>query len=662
MKRFINIYAVLALAGALAFGGCKDDHFLEGGEYVPALNSATLAPATNASGTQRAYVGTEVSVQGFNLDRLTAVTVADVPAEITAQNIKELKFRIPALELAQSDLPHEVELKAFGAGEEQFFSHAYYVTIPVTDASVSGYAPADGTVGTEITLSGRNLGQVTRIRFGSATVEAADFTEVDEEGGFVKFRVPAGDYAGPDTEVAIAAEWGTETVDVTGETPFLLHVPAFDALEPQPEGTNSAIGDELELTGRNLDLVTAVKWGDKALVIADKSAGALTVRFPSSIEAETPAVQSRALVVEWGLSEPAQTEVLADAWRVDTTPSSSVVTPEFGPMTVEGGKFYLGKTVTVTGANLTTVEKIEVQYDSERIEATISAGATDSELKFTVPEGVTFNKASEVSVVALHNGGEQLEIGKATIYPFYYYKDVKLGSGSSSVANYPYPEFAWSNAFFMPDTGHVISTDEWVSGTVDSFALETSNKAILLDNKVPVLQKANITSEQYYGIEPYIFLTTGGDGKLAFQNPANSASQLKTHRYQSGKTAVSSTFGTPIIYFLVLKSGAVFDAVKDGSLTSIAEITKVAGSAAPAFGNGRNFIVGDVIAVQYVTYAKGTKPAAAGDIRKQGYIVVTEITCADPDKMSGSNTTAGEATDLTGYVKFDFYWSKTLNE
>ncbi len=662
MKRKFNRYAALALFGALVLGGCREDHFIEGGEYIPALNSATLAPATNASGTQRAYVGTEVSVEGFNLDRLSSVTVADVPAEITAQTIKELKFRIPALELEQRDLPHEVEIKAFDAREEQFFAYAYYVTMPVTDASVSGYSPAEGTVGTEITLSGRNLGQVTRIRFGGATVEAADFAEVDDEGAFVKFRVPAGDYAGPDTEAAIVAEWGTETIDVTGETPFLLHVPVFDALAAQPEGVNSAVGDELELTGRNLDLVSAVKWGGKALVIVDKSAEALKVRFPSSIEAETPAVQSKSLVVEYGTPPLVQTVMLAEAWRVDTTPSSTATVPEFGQMTVEGGKFYLGKAVTVTGSNLSTVEKIEVQYDSERIEAAISAGATDSELKFAVPDGVTFDTAREVSVVALHNGGEQLEIGKATVYPFYYYKDVKLGSGSSSVSAYPYPEFAWSNAFFLPDTGHVISTDEWVSGAVDSFALETTNKAILLDNKVPVLQKANITSEQYYGIEPYIFLTTGSDGKLAFQNPANSNSQLKAHRYNSGKTAVSTTFGTPMIYFLVLKSGAVFDAVKDGSLTSIAEISKVAGSAAPAFGNGRNFVVGDVIAVQYVTYAKGTKPAAAEDIHKQGYMVVTEVTCADPDKMTGSNTSSGESTDLTGYVKFDFYWSKTLNE
>lgn len=619
MKRFINRYAVLALAGALAFGGCKDDHFLEGGEYVPALNSATLAPATNASGTQRAYVGTEVSVQGFNLDRLTAVTVADVPAEITAQNIKELKFRIPALELAQRDLPYEVELKAFGAGEEQFFSHAYYVTIPVTDASVSGYAPAEGTVGTEITLSGRNLGQVTRIRFGGATVEAADFTEVDEEGGFVKFRVPAGDYAEPDSEVAIAAEWGTETVDVTGETPFLLHVPVFDVLEPQPEGTNSAIGDELELTGCNLDLVTAVKWGDKALVIADKSADALTVRFPSSIEAETPAVQSKALTAEWGLSEPVQTVMLAEAWRVDTTPSSAVIAPEFGQMTVEGGKFYLGKTVTVTGANLTTVEKIELQYGSERVEAVVAAGATDAELKFTVPDGVTFPEASEVSVVALHNGGEQLEIGKATVYPFYYYKDITIGARDKT--NRPI-------AFFLPDLGRVISTDEWRAN--DKYASDT-----VLSAK-NVLDKTVITKEQYYEVLPYFFCVSGSS-TFTVQGPTNTNTALKNFQTSDNVsiTGGESWYGTPLVAFRNLfTSGAeetAADAVRDGSIMTMVFSASTASTATPSydFTNGADdaskFKVGSVLLVQYSTYEWGQIKAKKEAICRTGFIHIKEV-------------------------------------
>lgn len=647
MKRKFNRYAALALFGALVLGGCREDHFIEGGEYIPALNSATLAPATNASGTQRAYVGTEVSVEGFNLDRLSSVTVADVPAEITAQTIKELKFRIPALELEQRDLPHEVEIKAFDAREEQFFAYAYYVTMPVTDASVSGYSPAEGTVGTEITLSGRNLGQVTRIRFGGATVEAADFAEVDDEGAFVKFRVPAGDYAGPDTEAAIVAEWGTETIDVTGETPFLLHVPVFDALAAQPEGANSAVGDELELTGRNLDLVSAVKWGGKALVIVDKSAEALKVRFPSSIEAETPAVQSRALVAEWGLSEPAQSTALSEAWRVDTTPSSTATVPEFGQMTVEGGKFYLGKTVTVTGSNLSTVEKIEVQYDSERIEAAISAGATDSELKFTVPDGVTFDTAREVSVVAVHNGGEQLEIGKATVYPFYYYKDVTIGASDASNA---------AIAFFVPDMGKVISTDEWRA--LDKHAADK----IMLNSKNE-LDKTKITKEQYYEVLPYLFCTAGSKA-FNLQGPCGSNSQLKNFKTTAGVsiTGGDTWFGTPVLSFRNLEEStakddvkAVAASVRDGSIATMVFSAVTTATASPALvfdgdavGSG-DFKVGTVLLVQYSTYDFGNiKPKGEG-ICRSGFLCV-------------KNVTASAVSDKKGCVTFDFYWSKTLNE
>lgn len=664
MKRKFNRYAALALFGALVLGGCREDHFIEGGEYIPALNSATLAPATNASGTQRAYVGTEVSVEGFNLDRLSSVTVADVPAEITAQTIKELKFRIPALELEQRDLPHEVEIKAFDAREEQFFAYAYYVTMPVTDASVSGYSPAEGTVGTEITLSGRNLGQVTRIRFGGATVEAADFAEVDDEGAFVKFRVPAVETDAADSEVAIAAEWGTETIDVTGETPFLLHVPVFDALAAQPEGTNSALGDELELSGSNLDLVTAVKWGDKVLVIAAQSAEALTVRFPSSIEAETPAVQSRALVAEWGLSEPAQSTALSEAWRVDTTPSSTATVPEFGQMTVEGGKFYLGKTVTVTGANLTTVEKIELQYDAERVEAAVAAGATDSELKFAVPDGVTFDIAREVSVVAVHNGGEQLEIGKATVYPFYYYKDLQIGLGSSSKSTYT--AYAREHAFFLPNTGEVISSDSWWENAVDSWAKSGSNKVTTAANKVA----AGTTAEQYRAVQPYFFFsaasaTASTPNKLAMNSPANSSSQLKTHFYGDSNTALPSTFGTPLLYFRVLYSASADVTMKsqivDGSVTTLTDYDTMGGSAAPALSTAEStsaWMVGSVIAVQYVNYRHaldGGKPTSAADISRQGFIHIKEVTCAD--------LSTGQALDSReGYITFDFYWSKTLNE
>lgn len=652
-----NSFIALAV-GMLSLGGCNDDSgFIdaEDTQRIPALNSATLSPLSNESGSVRAYVGTEVTVQGFNLDRIGAVTMDDIEVELTARSIKELKFKIPALAYAQNDLPYAVKLRAYDSQETQVFAYDYFVTIPVTDALVTGFAPAEGTVGTEITLSGRNLGQVTRVRFGGATVEAAAFTEVDDNGAFVKFRVPAVATEAPDTETAIAAEWGTETIDVTGETPFVLHVPVFAALEPQPEGTNSAIGDELDLTGRNLDLVSAVKWGDAALTLVEQSAEALKVRFPASIELADPAVQTKVLAAEWGLSEPAQTETLAAAWRLDTTPSSTVIVPEFGQMTVEDGKFYLGKTVTVTGSNLSAVEKIEFRYDAERLAATVLAGATDSELKFTVPEDVTFDTASEVSVVAAYNGSDEIEVGKATVYPFYYYKGIRLGLGSNSSSSYT--EYAAANAFFYPDMGRVVSTDEWVDSNFDPYAASGSNQAVMAGN---TLTKSALSEDEYYAVKPYVFFIANSSHKLSIAGCANTANQLKNHfRFVDGKaTALPGTFGTPIMMYRVVTSAASAEAISTGAFETMNYEGAVPSSGGPALGTAEAASVwmkGSVLVASYSSYTVGAKPTAVSDFAKTGYIVIRDITCADL-------STGLANTDRDGYIEFDMYWSKTLNE
>lgn len=649
-----NIWKGMAalLAGAALLTACGDDSTEPDG-HVPAIDVTTrkLAPdatgSNGESGTTRAYVGTVVTAEGFNLDQVGDVTFDGVSAEIVEQTIKTLKFKVPVLDLAQRDDSYRTDLLVLDRTGNIVFRYEYYVTVPVTDALASGYSPAEGTVGTVVTIEGRNLEQVTEIRFADRTILSDAFTEVvaGAEKSSVSFAVPAGNYAAGESEVAIAAVWGgVNEIDVTGEVLFRMQTPRVDPLQ-QPEGTNSLIGDEVTMTGEYLDLLSEIEWGDSELIVLEQTASKLTVKFPSSIDPTDPVVTAADIRGVYG--EPAQPVVLAAAWRLDTTPQGPAK-PVLKGMTAEDGKFYLGKVVTVTGENMASVEGFLV----DGVAAELAGEPNDVQAEFIVPDGVTFTEASEVAVEVLYNGGTKVDFGTATIYPFYYYKDVTMGSGSSSVKNYPYPEYAWTNAFFLPDSGEVISTDTWVNEAVDAFArLSASNAAITSAN---TLNKASVTAEQYYGVQPYIFLSTGSDGKLAFQNPANSASQLKTHRYEEGKTAVSSTFGTPIIFYNVLKEGATFDAVKAGTLISMTEIEKVAGSSAPAFGASRNFVVGDVIAVQYVTYTKGAKPAADEDICKQGYMVVKEVTCGD--------AAAGTATDLNGHVKFDFYWSKTLNE
>lgn len=649
-----NIWKGMAalLAGAALLTACGDDSTEPDG-HVPAIDVTTrkLAPdatgSNGESGTTRAYVGTVVTAEGFNLDQVGDVTFDGVSAEIVEQTIKTLKFRVPVLDLAQRDDSYRTDLLVLDRTGNIVFRYEYYVTVPVTDALASGYSPAEGTVGTVVTIEGRNLEQVTEIRFADRTIHSDAFTEVvaGAEKSSVSFAVPAGNYAAGESEVAIAAVWGgVNEIDVTGEVLFRMQTPRVDPLQ-QPEGTNSLIGDEVTMTGEYLDLLSEIEWGDSELIVLEQTASKLTVKFPSSIDPTDPVVTAADIRGVYG--EPAQPVVLAAAWRLDTTPQGPAK-PVLKGMTAEDGKFYLGKVVTVTGENMASVEGFLV----DGVAAELAGEPNDVQAEFIVPDGVTFTEASEVAVEVVYGGGTKVDFGTATVYPFYYYKDVMLGSGSSSVKNYPYPEYAWTNAFFLPDSGEVISTDTWVNEAVDAFArLSASNAAITSAN---TLNKASVTAEQYYGVQPYIFLSAGSDGKLAFQNPANSASQLKTHRYEEGKTAVSSTFGTPIIFYNVLKEGATFDAVKAGEFTSMTEIEKVAGSSAPAFGTANQFVAGDVIAVQYVTYTKGAKPAADEDICKQGYMVVKEVTCGD--------AAAGTATDLNGHVKFDFYWSKTLNE
>ncbi|MBD5068252.1 MAG: hypothetical protein HDT51_02755 [Alistipes sp.] len=642
---------IAAVVGLLSLGSCADrSGFIdpEDTQRTPALNSATLSPLSNESGSVRAYVGTEVTVQGFNLDRIGSVTMDDIEVELTAQSIKELKFKIPALDYAQNDLPYAVRLLAYDTENTRVFSYDYYVTVPVTDAIVTGYAPAEGTVGTEVTLSGRNLGQITRVRFGSATVEAADFTEVDEAGAFVKFLVPAGTADAPDVETAIAAEWGTETIDVTGEALFWLHIPAFIAPE-QAEGAVSAIGDELELTGRNLDLVTAVKWGETALVIAEKSPEALKVRFPSAIEQADPVVQAKALAVEYGIAPLVQTAVLAEAWRVDTTPSSAVLTPEFGQMTVEDGKFYLGKTVTVTGANLTAVEGVELQYGSERVAAGVLAGATDSELRFTVPDGVTFDTATEVSVVALYNGGEQLEIGKATVYPFYYYKDITIGAQDASNRD---------KAFFVPSLGRLLSTDEFADfangAALDPYISATTQSAANKLDKTVVA-----TAEQYYSVPAYIFCTVGSTGTLSLISPSNSSTQIRNHR-TSDNTQLPSGYGTPVVGYRNIEYSspnaaetATAEKAHAGTLASISDLLpRAVNSGAPQFDNAgtanNRFKEGQVIAIQWVDYDfAAISSLALTDVYQGGLMIVKTITDVE-------GTTAANTATIT----FDLYWTK----
>ena len=233
------------------------------------------------------------------------------------------------------------------------------------------------------------------------------------------------------------------------------------------------------------------------------------------------------------------------------------------------------------------------------------------------------------------------------VYPFYFQKGLRLGVGAGSKTS----EIGNSNAFLMFNDRKTISVDEFVESNVDPFFLSGKNTVTAAANKV------SGTREEYYSVAPYTILTASSSGKLAFQNPTNSSSQIKNFRYNG--EALPSTYGTPMVYFRVVKDNAELKAsAVDGTLSDIV-YDKNCGSSAPAFGTaeGDTWVKGSVIAVSYVKYDQATagKPDDLTDVNRCGYIVIREITAGDA-------ATGSAVDDRSGYVEFDLYWSNVINE
>ncbi len=853
MKNTIKYIATL-LSGALMFASCGASIDEIRGEHVPAVNSTTskINPYPNSSNTgTRAFVGTEVTCVGYNLDQVGRVTINDVDALITMQDIETLKFQIPALDLPQMDETQQTEWRVYAAdGVTCIFNMPYYVNIPIVDVIISSYAPKTGSVGDEITITGRNLEQVTRVHFAGSTVEAADCTFTPEaKATTLKFKVPGGTYAQGNSDVEIKADWSTKQIDVTGidgQGLFAMKTPKFDVPQPtvdytniigdkitltgenldlvtkikwdtyeltlsdksatsvtiefpktiveaapatqtkaitalwgtpeqtttvaetwaldttqlppvasgytpatgtigteititgvdlhrltavtfgtvdvpaasfksqsetevkfavpagtytagnsdiaikgvygaksidvtttlfamktpkfttptQEAGTQSELGDDLTITGQNLDLVTAVKWDTFELVITEKLETSITVKFPSSITEATPAVQTKAITALWGT--PEQTATIVSAWKLNTAVPVGVTIPTVTSMTAADG-YYLGKEIVIAGTDLTEVSAVQLWYNDgttdQKTAATIKGTTTYGSLTFTVPEDVTFSTATDVDVHLIYNTTDNVKAtadAKVKIYPFYVTKGLRMGTGSNSSSTYP--AYNQQNAFLMLDSGSVISADDWWSDSVDS-PVKNNTPLVTVANTVA----AGTLPAMYYSVKPYVFFsaaspTGASPNKFAINGPANSNGQLKTHCYGT-KTALPGLFGTPVIYFRVINDDATLKAsIVAGTVESVESYAKLGGSGAPAFATAEGssaWVEGSVIVIQYINAAKCTgavgKPAATTDIYKQGYMYIKTVTCAD-------STTGLANDDRIGYVEFDLYWSKEMNK
>ena len=116
-------------------------------------------------------VGTPVTVSGTNLSRIIAVSFNGTPATISSKNDTQLHVVVPA-----GASTGKIEL----AGPNGTASSAtnFTITAPAPDLVLSGFSPATGPAGTEVTINGAGFVAVTGVLFNgkpasSVTVDSA---------------------------------------------------------------------------------------------------------------------------------------------------------------------------------------------------------------------------------------------------------------------------------------------------------------------------------------------------------------------------------------------------------------------------------------------------------------------------------------------------------
>lgn len=354
----------------------------------------------------------------------------------------------------------------------------------------------------------------------------------------------------------------------------------------------------------------------------------------------------------------------------DSAMTVTAITPDHD---AESEKFYLNTIATATGLNLGTITKLTV--DGKEVPAT-GLQVSSNQIIFKIPDTIERTEATTCDVVGYDSSDNAYELGSIKVYPFFYYKDVQLGLGSNKESSYT--AYAAQNTFFVPDLGKVISAKEWYDMPIDPFVVtadqqeQTSNSAVLLtsDSKHGGLDKTVISAAQYYASMPYFFFVADSGQKLSFASVANSNSVIRNHYYPLDGSDYrnligNKMFGTPITFYRVLGTDNEWSkAITEGTLSSMNYDGTKPSSGGPALGTataeGGAWTVGAVIMIGYSSYEKGAKPSASNmsDLAKKGFIHIKEVTCAD---LTTGKTTV-ETEPREGYIKFDFYWSKPIND
>jgi hypothetical protein len=241
-------------------------------------------------------------------------------------------------------------------------SLAYTINIPQLPG-ISGFSPASGALGSNVTISGANFTGATAVKFNGVS---ATFTVVSDTS--IDAIVPSGATTGP---ISVTTPGGTATSS-TNFTVAASGPPTITSFTP----ANGAADEEVTISGTNFTGTTAVKFNNVSTTF--------TVTSNSSIKAAVP---MNAITGRITVTNPLGTATSATNFIIK--PKVVSFTPTSGPV---------GTQVTITGSAFSGV--IDVKFNG--VSGTGLIFVSNTTVKATVPSTAS---TGPISVIATDGTG-----------------------------------------------------------------------------------------------------------------------------------------------------------------------------------------------------------------------------------------------------------------
>ena len=298
--------------------------------------------------------GDAITVSGAHLDMIANVAlpqVAEVPFTV-AKDGKTLSFNLPAKATDGNIVLTSFAGKEFEAGEIE--------TVSVKNLVVKSLAEDSRfKAGCEVEITGTDLDLVTKVEFPNAE---AEWTLAN---GKITTTLPA---TAKDGAVVVTLDSGKQvsSEDITVVKPEIL---AWEYIDPYVAGETDVI-----VEGKDLDLVTSVKMGDK-------KQGFIDCEFTVSND------EAQDVTVKVSLPEQAYTGpiIFTSEAGYETATDEIVVTYKMAvSIQFDAPSFAMGKSVSLTGSKLLQIEQVYVKGQK----VTDFAVRADDAMSFALPEKV----------------------------------------------------------------------------------------------------------------------------------------------------------------------------------------------------------------------------------------------------------------------------------